>query len=183
MTAVCSRTAVPRCSRLRRLSAPGLDGLGRHERLTRAGAAGAQRMAGAGEAGARLEVEAPPVERADELAAVDLAEHTQVSIAVRAPTLDHPAVEFDVRLGLGRRVQLAQRFGLGAAHPPRGQRLQEVVDVLVELTGAPRPEPARQEQRVAPVDCTLGDHLLDELALDVEAEPVFLAAVRADLPR
>jgi hypothetical protein len=96
--------------------------------------------------------------------ALDLAEHGQVGVAVRAPALDHEPAELDVGLGLGGRVELADRFGLGPAHAFDRERLEEVVEVLVEVALAPRREPARQEQRVAPVDGALGDDGLDELA-------------------
>ena len=93
---------------------------------------------------------------------VDLAEHGQVGVAVRAAALHDPAAELDVGLGLGRRVEPAHGLGLGAPHPLDRQRLEEVVDLLVELAVAPGAEAARQEQRVAPVDGPLGDDRLDQ---------------------
>ena len=123
-----------------------------------------------GQAAPCLEVEAPAVERAHELVALDLAEHREVGVAVRASALDDPVAELDVGFDLGRWIEPPQRLGLGPPHALDRQRLEEVVEVLVELAVAPRPETARQEQRVAPVDRPAGHDRLDEVAGDLEPE-------------
>ena len=74
-------------------------------------------MVGGGLAPARLDVEAPTVQGADELVALDLAEHREVGVAVWAPTLYDVTAQLEVGLGLRRRVELADRFCLGASHP------------------------------------------------------------------
>ncbi len=145
------------------------------------GAADAEGLVVGGLVATGLEIEAPAVEGADEVAPVDLAERREVGVAMWASSLDDVVADADVglvqRSELVDRGELSDHLGLGPTHPLARQRLQEVVDVLVELALPPRRETARQQQRVAPVDGALGDHGFDELARDVEPERVLLAVV------
>ena len=56
----------------------------------------ANRLFGGIAALASLEIEFPPVQRAHKVVAVDLAEHRQVGIAVRAAALHHVVTDCDV---------------------------------------------------------------------------------------
>ena len=64
-----------------------------------------------GEAAAGLEVESPAVQRAHQLAVVDLAEHAEVGLAVRAQPLDDVVADADLLAG----QVAAQRIELAAA--------------------------------------------------------------------
>jgi hypothetical protein len=61
------------------------------------------------------------VQRADEhvalVSAIDLAEHREVGVAVWAAPLHDVPLDLDLRLGLGGRIELADRLRLGTAHP------------------------------------------------------------------
>src|SRR5687768_15711016 len=72
-----------------------------------------------GEALAGREVEAPAVEGADELVALDLAEHRQVGLPVGAGALTDVLAETDLLVSdpAAVGVERAQRLGLGTSHP------------------------------------------------------------------
>src|SRR4051812_43956029 len=115
-----------------------------------------------------LQVESPPVQGAYEDVALDLAEHAQIGLPVWARPLHDVAPELDLLVRV-RRVELAASLTLRAPHALDRQALEEVVQVLVERAVAPRSEAAAEEERVAPVDRTVGDDGLDQLTADVEA--------------
>src|SRR5690606_25624773 len=93
-----------------------------------------QAAVGRSEALTGLEVEAPPVQGAHGVVALDLAEHAEVGAPVGARAFDEVVAEPDLlaRHAAAIGIELAQRLGLGAAHPLDRQRLEEVVEVLVE---------------------------------------------------
>ena len=121
---------------------------------------------------------------AHQMVAVDLAEHAEIGLPMGAGPLADVIADADLLAGdtapVG--IGLADGLGFSATHALDRQRLEEVVEVLVERALAPRMEAAREEQRVAPVDRPGRRHGLDQLALDVEAVAVGLAVVGAYLP-
>src|SRR6185369_12159073 len=89
----------------------------------------------------------------------DLAEAGQVGLAMRAPTLDAPAVAFEELVGTGASGAVA---ALDVRDPLERQPLEEGHHELVERAFALSREPAGEEERVHPVLDVLVDERLQE---------------------